>query len=502
MKIEKSLLEDHQIQLNVEIDGDSFDKSKRRAARKISSKQRIPGFRPGKAPYDVIARQFGEAAIIEEAIDFLIEDIYPTLLEEAEIAPYGPGQLKEIKSIDPPQLEFVVPLAPEVDLGEYQDLRLDYEMPSITEEDIDQTLDNLRARQANTETVERPAAIGDVLSISLEGIDKNAEEGAAPAVKLGHTPVVIEADDADTATEWPFPGFSNGLKGLEKDGEAVFSHDYAEDYDQDETLKGKSIDFKVTVHEVRSRELPELNEEFVQSLGGGYETVEDLREDARKHLESSSRDNYESDYENRILDQIVEASNFRFPPQMIEDEIDALVDQFKNRLANEGWDLETYLKANEKDEATLREEFNETAVRRIRRGLVIMEIADKEAIKVSEQEIQLEVQRTVEMVNSSFPARESKKILTNEFLRGLASNAMRESLTTRTFARLKAIAKGEGDKTEEEEVEAAPVIEEAVEAEAPVEAVEEVEAEAAEEATEEAAEEAAEEEETGEESAE
>ena len=456
MKIEKSLLEDHQIQLSVEVDGEQFDKSKRQAARKISSKQRIPGFRPGKAPYAVIARQVGEAAIIEEAIDFLVEELYPKILDEAEVAPYGPGQLKEIKSLDPPLLEFVVPLAPEVELGDYNSLRLDYEVPGVTEEDIDQTIENLRARQAKTETVERAAQVGDMLSISLEGRDKNAGEEDAPLVKLGYTPVVIEADDADTEQEWPFPGFSNALKGLEKDGEAAFSHEYAEDYEQDDTLKGKSVEYKVTVHEVRARELPELTDDFAKSLGGDYENVADLREDARKHLESSTKEGYESDFENRILDGIVETSEFRFPPQMVEDEIDALVDQFKNRLSNEGWDLDTYLKANEKDLASLRDEFKESAVRRIRRGLVIMEVADKEAIKVSEREVQGEVQRTIEMVNASFPENESRKILNDDFLRGLVSSAMRDALTSRTFKRLKAIAKGLGDAEEVEETEEAP----------------------------------------------
>ncbi len=445
MKIEKSLLEDHQIQLSVEVDSDNFEKSTRRAARKISSKQRIPGFRPGKAPYEVIARQFGEGVIIEEAIDNLVDEMYPKLLDDADISPYGPGQLKEIKSLDPPQLEFVIPLAPEVDLGNYSELRLEYAIPEVTEEDVNQTIENLRARQAKTESVERAAEVGDILSISLEGRDTKAADDEAPVVKLEHTPVVIEPEDADIENEWPFPGFSTGLKGLSKNDDALFSHEYPEEFEQDETLKGKSIEFKVTVHEVRSRDLPELNEDFVKSLGGEYETVEDLREDARRHLESSTKEQYESDFENRLLDKIVESSAFRFPPQMVEDEIDALVDQFKNRLANEGWEMDTYLKANQKDEATLREEFRETAIRRIRRGLTIMEVAEKEGIKVSEREVQDEVQRTVEMVNSSFSERESRKILTEDFLRGLVSSAMRDALTSRTFLRLKAIAKGEDD---------------------------------------------------------
>lgn len=450
MKIEKTQLEDHQIQLNVRVEPETFDPVKRRAARKISKNKRIPGFRPGKAPYPVIVRQFGEAVVLEEALELLVEEIYPKLLDDSEVTPYGPGQLKNVLSLDPPELEFVIPLAPEVELGDYTEIRQDYELPEVTEDDIDQTIENLRARQARTELVDRPAEVGDMLSISLTAVDTAAAEDAEPLLTINRTPAVIEAEDADTETEWPFPGFSNGLKGLSAGEEASFTHEYAEDYEQDDTLAGKSVQFNVTVHEVRSRELPELTDEFVQSLGE-YESVEDLREDARKHLESSTKSSYDSGYESQLLDEVVAASVFRFPPQMVEDEIDTLVEEFKNRLANEGWEFDTYLKANQQEESELREEFQETAERRIRRGLAVLEIANKEEIKVSERDVQQEVQQTVDMVSSSFPERERRNILTEDVLRGLVSRAMRDKLTERTFARLKAIATGEAEKSEETE---------------------------------------------------
>ncbi|MFQ5352769.1 MAG: trigger factor, partial [Candidatus Binatia bacterium] len=384
-----------------------------------------------------------------------VEDLYPRLIDEQSIAPYGPGQLQEVKQLDPLQLEFVIPMAPEVTLGDYQDLRFDYELPVITDEDVDQTVENLRERQAVTETVERPSEVGDMLLISIQGREKGAEEGAEPLADLIRTPVVIESADADTDHEWPFPGFSHGLVGLSADEESSFSHSYGDDDEQDERLAGKEVEFKVVVHEVKSRELPEMTDEFVQSLGE-YETVDDLRLDARKHLESSAHESYESDYQNRILDAIVASAQFHYPPQMVEDEVDALVDQFKNRVSNEGWDLDTYLKANDKDLETLREEFRETAENRIRRGLALMEIAEKESIKVSERDVQEDVQRTVNMVNTSFSPPEARKILTEDMLRGLVSGAMRDALTERTLARLKAIARGELEPPEEEGEKASP----------------------------------------------
>ena len=133
MKIQKELLEDHQIELNVEIDADPYEKAKHQAARKIAKKVKIPGFRPGKAPYNVILRHVGEGAIVEDAVDILIEDIYPKILDEAEIQPYGPGSLQNIESLDPPTFKFLVPLAPEVELGDYKVLEIPYEMPEVDE---------------------------------------------------------------------------------------------------------------------------------------------------------------------------------------------------------------------------------------------------------------------------------------------------------------------------------------------------------------------------------
>jgi FKBP-type peptidyl-prolyl cis-trans isomerase (trigger factor) len=136
---------------------------------------------------------------------------------------------------------------------------------------------------------------------------------------------------------------------------------------------------------------------------------------------------------------------FKFPPQMLEDEIDEMVKRFKQRLSNEGWELDTYLKVNDKEEATLREEFKDSAESRIRRGLAIMEIANRESIVVLEKDVQQEVQRTVDFVTGTFDPRESRKILTEDFLRGLVSGAVRDAVTERTMARIAAIARGEAE---------------------------------------------------------
>ncbi len=449
MKIEKTILEDHQVQLSVQVEQESFDRSKSRAARSLSKKHKIPGFRPGKAPYHMVARHLGEAAIIEEAVEKIVDDLYPRLIEEQEITPYGPGRLKEIKELDPPQLEFVVPLAPSVTLGEYAGIRKEYAPPEVTEEDVDKAIKNLLDGQAKSEKVDRPAQVGDMVYVSIEGQEKGADEEAEALVNLLNAPAIVEPEDADTEDEWPYPGFSFSLAGLSKGDEKESEHTYEADYPRDENLAGKSIVYKIAVHEVYERELPELTDDFARSLGD-YESVDELRSEARRHLEAQTKSDYDTHYDNDLLDEIIQMSEIQFPPQMVDDEVDGLMDQFTNRLANEGWDLETYLKANDTDEDRLREEFRETALRRIRRGLIVMEVANAEGIEVSERDVQGEVQRTVSLVQETMTRRESSRLLNQNTLRGLVASAMRDALTERTFARLRALARGEDQEEESE----------------------------------------------------
>ncbi len=176
LNLEKEYLEDHQVKIKVIVDDDVFEGSKRKAARKIAKRTRIPGFRPGKAPYAVIARQVGEGAIIEEAVDIVVNDIYPKVVDEAEIEPFGPGTLEEISNLEPLELEFLIPLQAEVELGDYQSIRIDYEPKEIGDEDIDQVINNLRERQAIIEPVERAAEESDQVYIILEAMPTGEDD--------------------------------------------------------------------------------------------------------------------------------------------------------------------------------------------------------------------------------------------------------------------------------------------------------------------------------------
>ena len=194
MKIETTFQDDHQAKITAEIAPEQFEEFKQRAGRKLAKKVKIPGFRPGKAPYPVIARQLGEGAIVEEALEILVDDMYPKIIEESGIKPYGPGTLENIQSMDPPVLEFVVPLDAEVDLGDYHSLKKDYQLPELDEKEVDSVLNNLRQRQVVLEDVDRPAQDSDLVTVKLSAKRAGAEEESdGVLIKERSFPILVQS---------------------------------------------------------------------------------------------------------------------------------------------------------------------------------------------------------------------------------------------------------------------------------------------------------------------
>ncbi|NOH13390.1 MAG: trigger factor [Chloroflexi bacterium] len=451
MKIDTELQEDHQLKLTVEMEADVLEGAKRKAAKKLAKRVKIPGFRPGKAPYNVIQRHIGDGAILEDAIDIVLEEEYPKILEEAEVTPYGPGALENIASMDPPTFEFKVPLAPEVELGEYREIRIDFEEKEVTDKDIQDVIENLRDQQAVIEPAERPAEEGDMVYIVLDGEREEAnEEGETKLVDNRRVPVVVEKADADADKEWPYPGFSRELIGLSAEDEKELEFTFPKDYEL-EDLQNQKATFKLTVEEVKGRTLPEVDEEFIKSLGE-YEDLVALQKDIRESLEKRFEEEQNANYESQIIDELVESASFKFPPQMLEHEVDHFVQDLERSLPQQGLDMETYLKSRSMDAEALREELQPNAVERLHRSLALMEVGNQEGISVESAEVEAIAQQRVNEIVQMLGDEQARQFTSGENLQGLVSQIMTEEITTRTLSRLRAIAKGEDpDAIEEDE---------------------------------------------------
>jgi trigger factor len=312
LKIETQFLEDHQAKLIVEVEAVQMEEMKRRAANKLSRRVKIPGFRPGKAPYPVILRTVGDATIVEEALELLVDDIYPKVIKEANIEPYGPGKLEKVASMEPVTLEFIGPLDAKVTLGDYRSMRKSYEPKSVTDQNIEDAIKELQERQALVEPVERPAQEGDVVTVRLSG-ERIDNEANKVLLSERSVPVIIRSVDKD---EWLFAGFSKNFIGLSAGAEGIIQHTFPADSEHEE-LQGVPAEFRYTVENVKSRTLPELDDEFAKTLGD-FETVAALHENVRTALEAQSKAAYNETYDSEIIDQTVESSQFQYPPQMLD----------------------------------------------------------------------------------------------------------------------------------------------------------------------------------------
>jgi len=443
LKLETQILEDHQAKLIVEIEPEALEKAKQRAARKIASKTKIPGFRPGKAPYPVILRTIGEGAILEEAMEILMDEVYPQALDEAGIKPYGPGSLENVPSMDPPRFEFIVPLEAEITLGDYQAIRLPFELPTVEESEVQKVLEDLRSRQAVLEPANRPAKKGDQVFIHLDCKRKQPKEGESEYL-FENRPVntVIPGKDDQDENEWPFVGFARHLVGLSNNDEKTLAHKYPEDSPVP-LLGGQSVEFHLRVEEVKARILPKLNDEFAQTVNEEFTTLERLRSEIRNMLESQSKEKYEADYVEQAVTQLTEGATIKYPPQMIEHEIDQQVERLNNRLSQQKMDLDTYLKVNSKDLATLRQEMRPLAENRIRRSLSLFELSKTEKIEVTPEEVQAESARTLEQMAQYLQGDKMRRAMNKDFIQDMVGNISLDLLGQHTLDRLKAIASGQ-----------------------------------------------------------
>jgi len=443
LNIEQQTLENHQVKLTVQIEPSKLEEAKHRAARHISEHKKIPGFRPGKAPYPIVLRTIGEEAILEEALDMLVKDIYPKVIEESKIKPYGPGSLENMPKLDPPTFEFIVPLEPEVVLSEYKQIRIPYKIKKVTKKDINKVLDDLRERQVILEPSDLPAQEGDQVYTKLNIKRTHPAEGELPSLVTDRRmPVVIATEKGENKTEWPFPGFSRLLIGLSKGEEKVYPFTYPEDSDYKE-LRGKETEVQVFVEEIKKRVLPELTDEFAQSVGDQYENVDKLIEDIRKTLEKQFKEEYDGKYNDKIMQEMLKETSIKYPPQMLEREIDLYLQQMENRLGQQKLDINTYLKMRKMDMAALRAETKPLAEERLKRTLILLEVSKTENIHVENSELESESMRTLDELGRMMPPNKAKKTLTNEFVRGMMGNIGADLLVQHTWEYLQSVARGE-----------------------------------------------------------
>jgi len=396
-------------ELNITVDGEAYAKALDASYRKNASKLNIPGLRKGKAPKSMVLKMVGESYFYEDAINSSYGDAYEEAVKEAGLEPVAYPEV-ELKDVDGTQYTFIakVTVKPEVTLGEYKGLAVERESDVVTDEEVAAQLNNMADR--NARMAEAPegalAELGDTAVIDYEGFTGDVAfeggKGEDHPLSLGSGQFI--------------PGFEEGVVG-HKVGESFdVNVTFPTEYHSEE-LAGKEAVFKVTIKELKRKELPVLDDEFAKDVSE-FDTLEELKKDLAEKLQAEKTEYINSNVENTLLDKAVENMTVEIPPVMIENKALDLVEEFGYRLQAQGMNMDMYMKYTGMDVESLKAQFLPQAEVQVRTTLLLEKIAEVENIEITEADIDAEYDRMVqdygmelEKVKAVVPVEEIKKNL-------------------------------------------------------------------------------------------
>ena len=385
------LKEKSQGELKTTVEGEAWQKAQKKAFKKLAKKVNLPGFRPGQAPEALVKKQISSQNILMEAIDDVAGDALTAGITEHDLELVARPSL-DIDSIDEEKVtfKFIVTVKPEVKLGQYKGLEITKEDATVTEEDINAEITALQEKFADLVLKEDGAVEnGDTAVIDFEGFkDGVAFEGG----KADEYPLVIGSGSF-------IPGFEEQLIGMKSEETKDINVTFPETY-QVEDLAGAPVVFKVTVHDIKSKELPEANDELVKQADiKDVETLEAFKEYSRKNLEVSKKNQAENKFESEILTAITENAEVEIPDVMIEEETDSLVKDFEQRLQSQGISLDQFKQMTGQTDEMIRGEMGKDAFNKVKVRLVLEAVAAEEKIEITDEDINAEMERIANMYN-------------------------------------------------------------------------------------------------------
>jgi len=370
--------------LEIELPAEELARSVSESVRHLSRRTRVPGFRPGKAPRPVLERHLGPGAVLDDAVEHLVESSYRKALVEQEILPLTNADVEVVQAEEGKPLVFkaTVQVRPEVALGDYKHFNFRPEIDTIDDAKVDQVIDELRDQNSTLAAVEdRGARDGDYAVISFVGTrDGEPFEGGSSE----RMPLIL-------GQERLIPGFEANLLGLEVGGKTAFDITFPDDYPETE-LAGKPAHFEVELKELREKVQPELDDDFIRTLGD-FADVAALRADVRARLQRNALDRARHGFADRIIEYSVANATLDLPDILVEQEVEVMHDEFRGSLARQGIGEDAYLKAVEKTEADLHADFRPGAEKRVRTLLVLSKVAETEGVVVPEADVNAEIAR-------------------------------------------------------------------------------------------------------------
>jgi len=340
------------------------------------------GFRPGKAPNEVIDKQLGADTVQNEILEALAEKAYRQALEQEDIRPISHPHV-EIKKMVPyteAELEFKVDVMPEITLADYKKLSIKPEEVEVTDEEVDGVIDSLARRMSERSAVERAAKDGDEVKFDFTG-RKNGE--LVPGAQANDYDLVLGSGSF-------IPGFEEELIGLKSGDEKTFTITFPKDYGE-ASLAGQDVEFSVTIKQVSELKPQKIDDEFAKS-SGPFDSLKAMKEDVKSHLKSEKEQQNQRQFENQIIETVVKESKLELPESILVNERQQLQQEYERQLEDQGITEEEFLKETDQTKKKLNEDLDARAEQRVKTSLVLTEVAREEGIEVSEEEFEVRMQ--------------------------------------------------------------------------------------------------------------
>ncbi len=371
------------ILLEIEVPADRLDRAMRDATQRLSRKTRVAGFRPGKAPRPILERVLGPTAVLDEAVEQLVQLAYRDAIVEQGIIPLTNADVEVVEAEEGKPLKFkaTVQVRPEVELGDYAGFNFAPEIDDVTPDKVDKVVDELRDQNATLAAVEdRGAQNGDWAVIGFAGTKDGVPFDGGTSERM---PLILGEDRL-------IPGFEANIVGLRPGESADFDISFPEDYPE-EGLAGQPVRFHVDLKELREKVMPPADDDFARNMGE-YADLAALKADVDQRLRRNALDRARHEFADKIIEYAVANSTIELPEILVDQEVEVMHDEFRSQLARQGIGEAAYLKATGKGETELHADFRPRAEHRTKVLLVLSKIADAEGVEIPDAEVEAQVE--------------------------------------------------------------------------------------------------------------
>lgn len=379
--------------LKVTVPAEKVNKALDQAFKKVVKQINVPGFRKGKVPRPIFEQRFGVEALYQDAVDILLPEAYGEAIEETKINPVAQPEINvtQIEKGRDFEFEATVTVEPEVKLGDYKGLEIEKQDSELTDQDLQDEIDHSLGHLADM-VVKEDGAVeeGDTVNIDFDGyVDGEQFEGGQ-----------ADGYDLEIGSGSFIPGFEDQLVGVKTGEEKDVVVTFPEEYHAEE-LAGKEATFKTKVNEIKYKEVPELTDEIANELDSDANSVDEYKENLRKRLSEQKAQDAENVEKEEAINKVTENTTIDIPQAMIDTELDRMVQEFGQRIQQQGLDLQTYFQISGQDESQLREQMKDDAEQRVKTNLTLSAIADEENIEVTDEDIDKELEKMSSQFNIS-----------------------------------------------------------------------------------------------------